>query len=245
MKENAKNYYKLLNLPDFASLEEVRQSYYLLAQKHHPDRQDKKISDPLGKETFAQITQAFNTLKDPVKKKQYDDRLKQINNQEKKKILGDRPSPTVKSTSAGKGSSSIATESYQQGMAALQRKDYPRALYLFRTALKQDSQNATYMSYYALALIYNKGKLSESINYASEAIEKEPFRLEFKTNLARIYFTVGAKTQAEKIIDEILGLDPDDKATLKLAAQLQEKNKPEKKEGVLNTIKRLLGGGKK
>ncbi|GEM_PF-1569591 len=240
MSNSEKNYYQLLNLPEFSSIEEIRQRYYELAQKHHPDRQKEDVQDTLGNESFALITQAFNTLKDPEKKKQYDEKLRK-----RKKEKVQKSSTSRKHTSSPKkGGSLIAEESFQQGMAALRRKDYSRAHYLFKTALNQDSQNASYMSYYALTFIYNKGKLSEGIRYATKAIEKEPFRLEFKLNLAKIYLTVGAKSQAHKWTYEVLGLDPDHKEAQNIAVQLQPEKKTEKK-GFLSTLKKMLGKDEK
>lgn len=244
MKESKKKYYSLLNLSNFASLEEIRKSYYLIAQKCHPDRQKDSSSSTMGKENFALITQAFNTLKDPEKKAQYDEKLRQEINQEKEEKHQIKDASPAQSPRTARGSSSIAVESFQQGMVALQTKQYPRALYLFRTAMKKDPQNAAYLSYYALSLIYNKGKLSEGIHYASRAIEKEPFRLDFKLNIAKIYFTVGARSQAAKWTFEVLELDPDHKEAQKLAAQLQPAEQEEKGD-FISSIKRLFKKGKK
>ncbi|MBC7073876.1 molecular chaperone DnaJ [Candidatus Parcubacteria bacterium] len=61
----AKDYYKILGVSPNASPEEIRQAYYRLAHKYHPD----KGGDP---EKFKEINEAYRVLSDPEKRKQYD-----------------------------------------------------------------------------------------------------------------------------------------------------------------------------
>ena len=59
------NYYDLLGVPKDANIDTIKKAYYKLAMKHHPD----KGGDA---EKFKDISHAYNILKDPVKKSQYD-----------------------------------------------------------------------------------------------------------------------------------------------------------------------------
>jgi len=67
-KENFENYYQILGLPDFASVEEVKKAFRELAKKHHPDRGD----DP---EKFKKILEAYKVLSNPEEKERYDEIL--------------------------------------------------------------------------------------------------------------------------------------------------------------------------
>jgi len=60
-----KDYYKILGVSPNASPEEIRQAYYRLAHKYHPD----KGGDP---EKFKEINEAYRVLSDPEKRRQYD-----------------------------------------------------------------------------------------------------------------------------------------------------------------------------
>src|SRR5258708_12653471 len=53
-----------------ASQDEIKKKYRKLASKHHPD---KNPNDPKAAETFKGISEAYQTLGDAEKRKQYDE----------------------------------------------------------------------------------------------------------------------------------------------------------------------------
>lgn len=73
---NNKNYYDELEINKNASKEVIKKVYKLLAKKYHPDTcedQDKKRAE----EKFKKITEAYETLIDDDKRKDYDSELLQ------------------------------------------------------------------------------------------------------------------------------------------------------------------------
>ena len=59
------DHYSTLGVPRTASPEEIKIAYRKLAMKHHPDRGG-------DHNTIAKINEAYETLSDPAKKKNYD-----------------------------------------------------------------------------------------------------------------------------------------------------------------------------
>ena len=63
------DYYAVIGVPASASQDEIKKQYRKLAAKHHPD---KNPNDPKAADTFKAISEAYQTLGDPDKRKQYD-----------------------------------------------------------------------------------------------------------------------------------------------------------------------------
>lgn len=64
-----RDYYAVLGVPASATQDELKKQYRKLASKHHPD---KNPNDPKAAETFKGISEAYQTLGDAEKRKQYD-----------------------------------------------------------------------------------------------------------------------------------------------------------------------------
>lgn len=64
-----KDYYKILEVGKSASQDEIKKSYRKLAQKYHPD---KNKSNPEAEKKFKDISEAYQVLKDPDKRRKYD-----------------------------------------------------------------------------------------------------------------------------------------------------------------------------
>src|SRR5690554_2720558 len=66
---NYKDYYNILGVSKNAGQDEIKKAYRKLAVKYHPDKnQDNKAAE----ERFKEISEAYEVLRDPQKRKKYD-----------------------------------------------------------------------------------------------------------------------------------------------------------------------------
>jgi curved DNA-binding protein CbpA len=63
------DYYESLGIAPNANLKEIKEAYRKLAFQYHPDRNQ---MNPSANEKMLEINEAYNTLSDPTKRKDYD-----------------------------------------------------------------------------------------------------------------------------------------------------------------------------
>ena len=63
-----KDYYKIMGVEPDASADDIKRAYRKLARKYHPDVSD----EPDAEDRFKEIGEAYEVLKDPAKREQYD-----------------------------------------------------------------------------------------------------------------------------------------------------------------------------
>jgi molecular chaperone DnaJ len=89
---DCRGYYAILGVSEDANFQEIKKSYRKLAKKYHPDRNKSANAE----ETIKKINEAFETLSDRRRRKQYDLEssnifdLEESNNEEKEENLSDQ-----------------------------------------------------------------------------------------------------------------------------------------------------------
>src|SRR3954452_13035686 len=68
MAVGARDHYEALGVPRDASEEDIRSAYRRLARQNHPDVN----KDPGAEDRFKEISEAYEVLRDPEKRAQYD-----------------------------------------------------------------------------------------------------------------------------------------------------------------------------
>lgn len=69
MAAQNKDFYRILGVDEKASQDDIKKAYRKLAKKHHPDANP---GDQQAAERFKEVGEAYAVLKDPEKRKQYD-----------------------------------------------------------------------------------------------------------------------------------------------------------------------------
>ena len=170
----SRNHYEVLGLPRNASLAQVKRRYRELVRKFHPDvAKDKTTSHRL----FLQINEAYEVLKDPERRKSYDETLDldaMINAQRVARSAGSPPSSAQRpSAGAAPHAARSVAQLLKDAQFAFIQKRPNAAAELCKEALQMDPRNARANA--ILGDIYRvQGKTSAAIKHYNYALQFDP-----------------------------------------------------------------------
>lgn len=217
------NYYQILNIARDASHEEVKKSYFEMARKYHPDRFVRELpqdSKDMIEEVFGYITRAFQTLNNDKEKHDYDAKL-------------DEPEEVDRKALEQK-----ADSKFRQGKSLYDRGKYEEALVYFEEAIRIKSNKANYF----LFLAKTESKVPSFTEKAEEdfhkAIELEPWNAENFFSLGEFFNQEGLSVKAKKQFKKALDIDPEHEKALKALGLTETSGKKKGLKGVLSLGKK-------
>ncbi len=182
-----RDYFEILGVSRDATAEDIRNAYYELAKRYHPDHLD-HYEIKLYLPRFLKITKAYLTLKDEKKRKEYLQAL----------ALGEFMEDQEKERKESR------EKVFDIGLELLKR-DSPRAMKYFRTVYSLERSNQTYKSYYGLSLIFS-GREEKGLALCKEALEKDENALHHY-NIAAGYVKIGNYRNAVNHLKRALRID--------------------------------------
>jgi len=214
------NHYGVLELSPTAKPEEVREAYYFLARRYHPDRfRAGALQDLLEQieSYFAQVTEAYNTLADATLRRAYDDDL----------------AAEAKPRKAEQNTRELARQNFMLARTLIERGRFTDAVTSLENAIKLDGSQAKF--YLEL------GRLLGSNPRHRQAAEKNLIRAnEIDPALAEGYYALGdlyARTDrndaAARLFREVLRWEP---AHIGAAEKLEELGESASGEGGLRGL---------
>lgn len=185
----SRNHYEVLGLPKDATLVQIKRRYRELARKYHPDvARDKELAHRL----FIQISEAYDTLSDPDRRKAYDLGLQ-----------SDYISTTGRSTTAGSSSPPASTviEFLRNAQLAFVKKQYSETLTNCKSALKVEPRNAH--AYAIMGDVYRmQGKTEHAIDAFSMALQFNPKDQESQRKLMKLIEKQSRTREARRQVRE-------------------------------------------
>lgn len=122
----ADNYYSTLGISKDADIKKIKTAFRRLARQYHPDLNP---GDSISAEKFKQISQAYDVLSDPTKRRRYDLRFS----------FNQRPTNTQytnRQTSSYHSGPKTAQDFYLRGTLRTQKKEYRQAIEDYTEAIK-------------------------------------------------------------------------------------------------------------
>jgi curved DNA-binding protein CbpA len=231
----AANYYEVMELPTTAGANEIKEAYYALARRYHPDRFHLQFGTQLHAKlssAFARITQAYERLTDAKARSAYDKAMERSRRLAESTLKPAKVESWVDSaddlkfktgdsgTDAGR-----AENNFREGIGAQKEGRIDAAISYLAAAARLAPQEARYRAYYgrALAASDKTRRLAESEMQA--AVQLDPASANIRTMLAELYFDLKFHRRAEAEVERALALDPNNAPAQSLLRKLEKSRK--------------------
>lgn len=219
--------YDVLGLDRGAPPEKVREAYYAIARRYHPDRfRSGPLRDllPRFEEFFTSVTEAYNTLSDPDSRAEY----------ERRAAIGDEAGAARAGDTAR-----IARQNFLRGRALVERRRWTEATAFLENAVQLDPGQADYRLELGRLLARSFRRRSEAESHLRRAAELEPAKAAPHVALAQLFKLQGRWPEAFQAAREALRWEPDNAEARAVLAELREASqRPEADEGLRALFRR-------
>jgi hypothetical protein len=203
-------HYHLLGITSDSSREQVRQGFYVLARKFHPDRH---MNRPEWKERLQQLmgaaTKAYGTLSDDEERFSYN-----------KQLASAKPTE----------SQETVEESVKIAAACLRDQNVLGYIFWMQKCVDNAPTVAKYRVSLAMGLMLNERQCWEAVQQFEKAIELDPFNIATYLEFGALYEQMRLPRRAYALYSKILDLDSTHAVAKERLASLQagEKKLPPK-----------------
>jgi tetratricopeptide (TPR) repeat protein len=175
-----------------AEEKEIRDAYYYLARRYHPDRfRTGELQDlfDLIEQYFVKVTEAYNTLIDPDRRSQYDE---------------EQASRAVREEEPEVGTGQLARQNFVRAMALLAKKRFHDAVTFLENAIQLDDSQATYHLELGQVLSRNPRRRDDAERHLRRAAELDPASPKPYFALGELLLKVGRGEEAASMFRETL-----------------------------------------
>ena len=224
----ATSYYDVLGVTGAVSAQSLKDLYYQLARRYHPDRFRKAEPEVLRRieSAFARITQAYETLRDDRLRATYDAKLQARKKAERIAESSVKVTTPAKPVAEGRTEPAIsaaerAESQYKEGLTALELGERKAALGLFASAASAVPKEARYRASYGQLLAANENTRRVAETELLAAIKLDPTNAEYRVTLAELYKQLGLKLRAKGEAERALEIDPNNRKARDLLEALK------------------------
>lgn len=213
------NYYQILQVSSDSSASEVKQAYFKLARKYHPDLFSRNLSTEIKNkidDIFDKITKSYHTLSDDNKKQEYNKKL-------------DSPKKGSK-----KDLEKRAEVKFRQGKTLYNQARYKEAQVLLEEAIRMNQNKGNYLLLLAMSQSRIRLYKRKAVENFKKAIKLQPWSPDAYFGLGMLYKNEGMPTLASNQFKKALNVDPDNKAALKELGIIDPKSKKKSLKDILS-----------
>ncbi len=224
--KNAQTHYDVLGVSADESPQNLKNVYYQLARRYHPDRFRKADAALLTRieSAFARITQAYDTLRDDALRASYNSKIAAL--KKAARLAESAPKATTTEPVAAGAESRAATAEraeaqFKEGFAALELGQKKAAMGLFAAAARAVPNEARYRAFYGQTLAANESTRRAAETELQAAIKLDPNNAEYRVMLAELYRDLGLKLRAKAEAERAAAADPNNRKARDLLRALK------------------------
>ena len=229
----AGTHYEVLNIDVGAEATEIKQNYYALARRYHPDRfhlQAGTAQHMRIEAAFAKIAQAYFTLSDSALRSSYDSKLRA--REKTRQIAQNAPKASAPETVRAAVRQDKRTEtsvqedldraesSFQEGYAALQQGQIQSAITNLAAAARIFPKEARFRAYYGRALASQEETRRLAEAEIQAAIKLDQANPAYRVMLAELYCDLGFFRRAEGELKRVMATESNNPTVQKLMKRL-------------------------
>ena len=226
----AQTYYDVLGVSGEVSAPSLKDLYYQLARRYHPDR-FRKSEPALVKKVesaFARITQAYDTLRDDRLRAAYDSKLQTRRKAEQLAQSAPKATTPAPSKPVAEGTTEPvlpaaerAEMQFKEGFAALELGQRKVALGLFASAASAAPKESRYRAFYGQMLAAHESTRRAAETELLAAVKLDPQNADYRVMLAELYRDLGLKLRAKGEAERAVAADPNNRKARELLEALK------------------------
>lgn len=218
--EKSATFYESLNVAQDADVAQIKQAYFALARRFHPDlfhkHDDKKLQQRV-QNAFTQTAQAYETLKTKSSRDVYDFRMrKELAENKKRQATTGEKEETVRQTA-------LATENFEQGFNLLMSGHNETAIPFLARAVYFMPENARFHAYYGKALSADYEQRHKAETELLTAVKLDATNADWRLMLAEFFVEVGLIKRAEGELNRLLAIFPSNAEAKTMLDSLRQK----------------------
>lgn len=190
------NPFEILELLPGASMEEIKSAYHRLAKQWHPDRFSGG-EKAAAEDRFRMLSEAFNALKDPDKRRAYEDQF------------GRQTAPSAPPEPKRAAIPERTPDDwYNDAKESMEHGDVERAMGLIQYAIRLESGKAAFHTLMADIIEKSTGNRRAMIRCLETALRLEPNNVDSQIRLAELFRAEGMQARGDRLLQQARKISP-------------------------------------
>ena len=222
LTENAANLYEIFALAPDAATTTIKQIYFSLAKRFHPDLYHKETDADLLRRiqaAFTKLAHAYDTLKNADSRELYDFKMRKELTERK---AVERAETTYEVLDTQKQNDQAA-ENFESGFSLLMNGNHDAATPFLARAAHFSGSNARYRAYYGKALTADNKQRHKAENELQTAVKLDNQNAEYRIMLAEFFIQHNLFKRAEGELNRLLAISPNHRQAKTLLDSLPKK----------------------